>query len=266
MASRSHERAGQAAHTSSVLAFLRHIAQTMSVHNTFITRQFDWDGRPESTAVRAANRALRMIGTRLRAPRPAAPTSTVEQRINIYHFVSQLIAHDVQGDLIDVGSFVGETAALITTVLEGEGSLDRRLHVYDAFEPSPNTPEPLAVLQQNFEQHQLPLPEIHRGRLEETIPDELPNEISFVHLNCPWAGDPTKHEHLLRELMGHIYLRMTHGSICSIADYTDSDQLPGATNAQPAVKLAFDKFMADKPERISVLYAGELGHAYFRKL
>lgn len=236
------------------------------MHNTFITRHFDWDGRQESTAVRAASRALRIIGRSSRPPRPAGHASTVEQRINIYHFISQLIAHDVRGDLIDVGSFVGETAALITTVLEGEGSLDRRLHVYDAFEPQPNTPEPLAVLQQHFDQHQLPLPEVHKGSLKDTVPDELPNEISFAHIHGSWNGDPREHERMLFEVMEHIYLRMTHGAICSIADYIDRDQLPDAKNAQPAVKLAFDKFMADKPEKISVLYAGELGHAYFRKL
>jgi O-methyltransferase len=238
------------------------------VHNTFITRHFDWDGRHGSRPVRVANPALRLIGksARVRAPYSTGYMSTIEQRINLYHFISQLIAHDVRGDLIEVGTFVGETAVLISKVLEGENNLDRKLHVYDSFEPLWNTPDPLAALHAHFAEHRLPLPEVHKGWFKDTMPDELPDEISFAHIDCGWGGDPKEHEQVLLEAMAHIYPRMTHGAICSIVDYTDTQELPEAENAQPGVKPAFDKFMADKPEQISILYAGEFGHAYFRKL
>jgi O-methyltransferase len=238
------------------------------VHNTFITRHFDWDGRCGSGAVRAANRALRLIGksARVRAPYSTGYMSTIEQRINLYHFISQLVAHDVPGDLIEVGTFVGETAVLITKVLEGESGNQRKLHVYDSFESLWNTPDPLAALRENFAQHRLPMPVVHKGWFADTMPSELPDQISFAHLDCGWGGDPKEHERVLLTAMGHIYPRMTHGAICSIVDYTDNAELPEAEDAQPGVKPAFDKFMADKPEDISILYAGEFGHAYFRKL
>ncbi len=244
------------------------IDHVRAVHNTFITRYFDWDGSHGSRTVRAANRALRLLGksARVRAPYSTGYMSTIEQRINVYHFVSQVVAHRVRGDLIEVGTFVGETAVLITKVLEGEQNAGRKLHVYDAFSPLWNSPDPLGALKGHFAKQRLPLPEIHKGWFRDTMPGELPDEISFAHIDCGWGGDPKDHEQVLLDVMAHIYPRMTPGAICSIIDYTDNNELPEAVDANPGVKPAFDKFMADKPERISILYAAEMGHAYFRKL
>jgi hypothetical protein len=40
--------------------------------------------------------------------------------------------------------------------------------------------------------------------------------------------------------------------------------LPGEFRS-PGVKRATDQFFADKPEKVSLLYAGEYSNGYFRK-
>jgi len=236
------------------------------MHNTFITRYFDWPAGG-SRPVRLANALLRRLGKNawVRAPHSTGQMTNIEQRINLYHLVSQVLAYDVPGDLVEVGSFVGQTAALMATILQNEGDGSRRLHVYDSFEGLWNTDRPLDVLKQNFAKHSLPLPEIHAGWFSATMPAQLPDRISFAHIDCGWGGDPEEHARVLRDAMSHVYPRLSTGAICSIVDYCQLDEVPDVQNLNPGVKPAFDAFMADKAERISVLYACEYGHAYFRK-
>ena len=60
----------------------------------FITQQFDWNPT-ENWKVGAVNRVLeRWAEMRLTSPL-ASPMSTVEQRMNLYHFVSQVLAYGV---------------------------------------------------------------------------------------------------------------------------------------------------------------------------
>lgn len=237
------------------------------MHNSFITRDFDWS-LGGSRSVRLANRLLRRLGKQafVRAPHATGAMTSIEQRINLYHLVSQVLAYDVKGDLVEIGSFTGQTAALFAKVMRGEGAGSRRLHVYDAFEGLWGQPKPLDALRQNFAQHDLPLPEIHAGWFEKTIPAELPEAISFVHVDCGWGADPEQHGRVILDVMQHVYPRMTRGAICSIVDYSDAREVPEVEHANPGVKPAFDRFLADKPEQVSVLYACEYGHAYFRKL
>lgn len=237
------------------------------MHNTFITRDFDW-AEAGSRNVRLANRVLRLLGKRaqLRAPYSTGYMTSVEMRMNLYHLVSQVLAYGVPGDFIEVGCFTGQTAVLFAKVLAGEGDGTRKLHVYDTFEGLWSTPDPLAMLHQFFREHALPLPEIHKGLFQDTMPSGLPSAISFAHIDCGSGADPALHGRVITEVMTHVYPRMSRGAICSIVDYCDPTQLDGLEDLNPGVKPAFDRFMADKPESISVLYACEYGHAYFRKL
>ena len=227
------------------------------MHNSFITRHFDWGFEGGSQPVRLLNRLLRVLGkrARVRAPYSTGYMTSLEQRINLYHLVSQILAYRVPGDLVEIGSFVGETAVLIAKIMEAERGGGRRLHVYDSFHEIWNTRNPSAELKRNFAEHRLPLPEIHAGWFKDTIPRELPARIAFAHVDCGFGGDPAEHKRVLLEVMAHLYRRLQPGAICSIVDYCDHSEVPGTELAQPAVKPAFDEFMADKPEAISVLYA-----------
>ena len=236
------------------------------MHNTFITRGFDW-ALGGSRNIKLANRLLRALGKRavVRAPHATGAMTSLEQRMNLYHLVSQVIAYDVPGDLVEIGTFTGQTAVLFGKVLAGEGDGSRRLHVYDAFEPLWDAPKPLEALQQNFRAHDLPLPEVHAGWFKDTIPAQLPATISFAHIDCGWGSDPEEHGRVIQDVMAQVYPRMSRGAVCSIVDYCDAVEVPDVEDANPGVRPAFDRFLADKPEQVSLLYAGEYGHAYFRK-
>ena len=71
---------------------------------------------------------------------------------------------------------------------------------------------------------------------------------------------------MIEEVLTHIYPRMPRGAICSFIDYFHPTETPQAEAVNPGVKAGCDRFLAGKPEVVSVLYAAEYNHAYFRRL
>jgi O-methyltransferase len=259
------------------------------MENFFITEIFDWKIRRTSNLDRILNLTLKRAGLRYRfrtaeffervfhslVGRPLAPTqsgisTSVEQRINMYHFVSQVIAYDVEGDLVEIGCIDGQSAVLVQKLVEGCGS-SKLLHVYDSFterrlpligdealrnELASLTPED--VVRRKFSLHGLRGPVIHKGQFEETLPTQLPNKIAFAHLD----GD--LYEPILLSLQ-HTYPRLAKGAICLINDYCDPTVYPEGWNYLPGVKKACDEFLRDKPERVAYIYSGGYSHGFFRK-
>lgn len=228
------------------------------MHNPFIATLFPWN-RP-SRKVALANRVLSRLGLKARLVSPASywhDMTTQEQRINIYHLVSQVLRHDVPGALVELGCFTGETAAMIQTINQGEGQPPRALHVYDSFEVSFAVERPVrTVLEENFRMHGLPLPAIHAGRFETTLPDQLPETIAFAHLDCGFGGDPAAHAAVLRQCLEHVYPRMAPGGIILLMDYA-RPEIWDSWNGNPGVAMAADAFFADRPESVDILFAGE---------
>lgn len=188
----------------------------------------------------------------------------------MYHLVSQAIAYEVEGDLVEVGCNEGQSSVLITKVIRGLHSC-KKLHVFDSFEGLPSArPEDgstykngdLAttqeVLASNFKLHGLELPTVHKGWFDATLQDGLPDRICFAHLD----GD--LYDSILVSLK-HVYPRLSKGAICLIDDYCDPSINPDGWNHLPGVKKACDEFMADKPEEIAYIYSGAFTHAFFRK-
>lgn len=236
------------------------------MHNSFITSGFDWMVGG-STRLRLANELLGKIGSRvrLRAPTSTGYMSSIEMRGNLYHLVSQILAYDVPGEIVEFGSFAGESAVLMATVVKGE-SAGRVMHVYDTFSPAWHERDPRGRLLQRFQERDLPAPIVHQGYFEETIPAQLPERLAFVNIDCGYGGDPMKHAETMVHLLTHAYPRMARGAICALVDYVAPNVDHYATTENPGVQIGCDRFMADKPEKISVMHAGEYGHAYFRKL
>ncbi|WP_431323314.1 TylF/MycF/NovP-related O-methyltransferase [Rhizobium sp. YTU87027] len=255
--------------------------------NFFIARDFDWEIRRSSHVDRVLNLFTRRIGfntdtagfidglihrlTGLRlSPTRSGISTNVEQRINMYHLVSQVIAYGIEGDLVEVGCNEGQSSVLISKVIKSFNS-GKRLHVYDSFEglPAARSEDGNAykkgdlatsqdVLIANFVTHRLELPTIHKGWFEDTLPHGLPDSICFAHLD----GD------LYRSILvslEHVYPRLSEGAVCLIDDYCDPAVNPDGWNYLPGVKKACDEFMADKPEAICNLYCGSFTHAFFRK-
>ena len=109
----------------------------------------------------------------------------------------------------------------------------------------------------NFKRYDLPPPEIHAGWFNKTLPDQLPDRICFAHLD----GD--FYESILVSLE-HVYPQLSPGAICLIDDYSDPNVHDG-WDRLPGVKRACDEFLANRPEKVSLIYAGDFTHGFFRK-
>jgi O-methyltransferase len=58
---------------------------------------------------------------------------------------------------------------------------------------------------------------------------------------------------------------MSRGGICVLMDYHDPARTLHGWDCSPGVKLACDRFLFDRPERIRSLFGDEYSHAFFRK-
>jgi O-methyltransferase len=236
--------------------------------------------RPPGRRQRLANGLLARLGTRLRvAPQPYRwGYGNVESRMNVFHLASQTCAYGVPGDLVEIGCAIGESSVVIQSVLSAGADRSKRFHVYDSFEglPAPADADagdgiyhkgdmlaPLERFEETFVHAGLAArPVVHPGWFEDTIPSQLPDRISFAMIDCDLY---TSTVHVLP----HVYERMSPGAIAMFGVYYDPEVFPRegirATYASPGVKRATDEFFADKPERVSVLYANEYSNGYFRK-
>lgn len=234
--------------------------------NFFITRHFDWAYRP-SRKVRLLNALLRGMGYSVRFTNLTATgeMNSVEQRINIYHLLSQLLVFGVPGDIVEFGSYEGQSAALLRMTADRYDPA-RRLHVYDAFAGSA-----LLRFQGNFNQLGLALPVIHRGVLPDTVV-ELPERICFAHIDISpgptsnWLdGTQIAPGATIRRVLEGIYSRMSLHGIILLNDYW----LPEQTEVlyqNATVRATANAFFADKPEEIVCLHGGNSAHAFVCKL
>lgn len=235
--------------------------------NLFLTRYFDWSRAP-SRRLRLANSLIALTGSgaRLAAPHSTGRMSSIEQRINIYHLVSQLLVFNVPGAIVEFGALEGESAALLRMIVN-QYDPSRPVHVFDAF-----VDPPLDRLVHWFRQLDLKLPEIHKGLIADTI-DELPEQICFTYIDLgpvpqATAGPGASHAGLYETVgmvLEKVYPRVAPQGIILMQDYlppyvTDVEDL------NPQVFLAADAFFADKPVTINTLYGGPYMHAFMRKL
>jgi len=243
------------------------------VDNFFIVQLFDWKPQRVSRRVERVNAILKKLGvwTTLQLPRQTTGMTNIEQRMNLYHLLSQTLAYGVPGDVVEVGSNQGHSSVLIQKTID-QYDPTRRLHVYDSFEGLPPlspvdgtafSPGQMKTSRQklveNFRQYGLRLPEIHEGWFQDTLPTGLPEQIAFAYLD----GDLYDS---IKVSLEYVYPRLSPGAVCLIDDYADPAVYPEAWNLLPGVKQACDEFFADKREKVSFIYSAEMSHGYFRKV
>jgi O-methyltransferase len=196
--------------------------------------------------------------------------ASLEQGINIYHLLCRTIQDNVPGDIVELGCFEGTTAILIQKTLDQFNS-DKIIHLYDSFEGLPEKSAedgdiPVGKgacrtqkgkLIENYNRYQVKLPVIHEGWFSDTLPGELPEKISFAHLDGDFYSS-------IRESLEYVYPKLSKDAIVVIDDYCDPDIYPTNT-LLPGVKRATDEFLRDKTEKLIILMAGPKSHAYFRK-
>ena len=225
--------------------------------NFFITEYFDWRVRRLSLLDRFASRLLTKLAGRTEfrsadffdklytgmtgkavVPTTSGVMTNIEQRMNMYHLVSQVLAYRVEGDFVELGCNTGESSILITKLLQVYDS-DRILAVYDSFDGLPSattldgpyykagelkTSED--VLQRNFKKYNLPAPEIHKGWFNDTLPNGLPEQIAFAYLDGDFYNS-------IAISLQYVYPKLTSGAICLIDDYCDPNINPKGWNRLP---------------------------------
>ena len=257
--------------------------------NFFITEYFDWRIKRFSLLDRIVSRVLsKIIGktefrsadfvdkiyTNITGNAVITDTSgvmtNIEQRMNMYHLISQVLAYKVEGDFVELGCNTGDSSVLITKLLQAYNS-DKKLAVYDSFEGLPAA-KPIDgtfykegycrtnedALRENFNKYKLPPPEIHKGWFQDTLPTGLPEQISFAYLD----GD--FYDSILVSLQ-YVYPKLSPGAVCLIDDYSDPHINPKGWHRLPGVKKACDEYLEDKPEKMEFIYSGSYSHAFFRK-
>ncbi|PTS96734.1 hypothetical protein DBR11_18690 [Pedobacter sp. HMWF019] len=238
--------------------------------NYFITKipYTKLNTKPSSLkVVRFINKGLRFLKLRymLSPVDTTVDMNTIEQRINYYHLLNQVLVGQVEGDVIELGCFTGQCALLFQKVIE-ENQSNKTLHLYDSFEIQFSEKRDIKkVLLESFQSAHLKAPILHAGLFSETVPAKLPKKLCFVHIDCGHGGNVEEHKNILLDLFKEIYPRMSAGAICVLMDYNDPQINGTGHNANPGVKLACDEFLADKPEEIILLYGNQYYHAYFRK-
>jgi O-methyltransferase len=198
------------------------------------------------------------------------PTMNAIRLLNHYHFLLQVLEYEVEGDVVELGTYSGNSSRLIAAVMEFCES-EKDFYLFDSFEGLPEFSKkdegtwemfhpgmfsyPKERLLENlsfFETKGRKIP--IEGWFEDTVPEKLPEKICYAHLD----GD--LYESIKTSLEG-VYPRLSKGAICVVDDYSLKG-FPGCT-------LATDEFLADKPEEIRDMqvmdtFKGAV-HAYFRK-
>jgi O-methyltransferase len=228
----------------------------------------EWSSDLSPTA-RLANKLLRRLRLSLRVERIVdgrVDMTTLEQRLALVHLLADALHSGIPGDIIECGCFEGKTAALLTRVAHAIDAM-RVVHVYDSFQAGFFLGGNVDIeqrLRANFASAGALLPWIHRGFFEQTIPAELPERICFAHLDAGTGGDPAIHRGAALHCLRHLYPRLAPGGVCVLMDCNDGTFRP-PEDGTLAVRQAAQEFLADKPERLLPLYAGQATLAYFRR-
>jgi O-methyltransferase len=246
------------------------------MHNDLITNLFeDWAPKKPSVIAQLLNKLAAIFGIQSRIG-PSHPItgymSCVEQRMNMFHLASQVVEYDIPGDFVELGCHAGQSAVLLQKVIDSR-NVSRTLYVYDSFEGLPDPTEQdvdikcfkgnfkIAKQQmiQNFDKTKTRLPVINEGWFKDTLPDALPEQIAFAHLDGDLYAS-------IKISLEYVYPKLSKGGVCLIHDYCDLKVFPNVYDEFPGVKKAVDEYLADKPEKISCLYCGpNFSHAYFIK-
>ncbi|MER7698363.1 TylF/MycF/NovP-related O-methyltransferase [Streptomyces sp. NPDC096095] len=204
----------------------------------------------------------------IRAVKPYTMTSP--ERLNAFILATRHIArHDIPGDIVECGVWRGGSMQACARTLLAAGESERALYLFDTYEGmTPPTAEDLrrdgrpaqelldaqgkdrpiwAVasledVKAGFEDVPYPKERVHyvRGRVEDTVPAQAPEQISILRLDTDWYAS-TKHE------LEHLYSRLVSGGVLLIDDY----------GYWQGSRQAVDEFLDKTGERLLLLRMDE---------
>jgi hypothetical protein len=195
---------------------------------------------------------------------------TPEALAQLSRAVEYLILNRIKGDLVECGVYKGASVICMIRTLQSLSVSDRKIWLYDTYEGMPEPEEidqfyatnevhdgglktwallkredgskgsdwvysPLEEVQHNVSLTQYPPDHLKyvKGLVEDTIPNEIPNEISLLRLDTDFYKS-TKHE------LEHLYPRVTSGGVIIIDDY----------GAYQGSQKAVDEFIKEKGLRV----------------
>lgn len=155
--------------------------------------------------------------------------------------VEYIVEHDIPGDIVECGVWKGGSSMAAALRLKQLGDTSRQLYLYDTFEGMPAPGEwdrdhkgrpgkewerehatddanwlevPLEQVRANLSTTSYPPDKIHliKGRVEDTIPDQVPDQIAILRLDTDFY-ESTRHE------LQHLYPRLSPGGVLIIDDY-----------------------------------------------
>jgi hypothetical protein len=176
----------------------------------------------------------------IRAVRPRTMTAP-EKLFALIVATRYVTDHAIPGAVVECGVWRGGSMQAVARTLLARGVLDRDLHLFDTFEgmppptardrrpdgklasellaSRPRTQKVWAVagledVRAGMAETGYPAERVHlhRGRVEDTLPSQAPDEIALLRLDTDWHQS-TKHE------LEHLYHRVPSGGIVIFDDY-----------------------------------------------
>ncbi|QDT15546.1 TylF/MycF/NovP-related O-methyltransferase [Alienimonas californiensis] len=184
--------------------------------------------------------------------------------------------HNLPGDFVECGVWRGGSVMAMLHVLKRRGELGRDVHLFDTFEgmsaptdldrdPDGHTAAELLEeekadkaasanwaycsqedVERNVASVGYPAERLHfvRGKVEDTLPDAVPETISLLRLDTDWY-ESTKHE------LEHLFPRLVPGGVLILDDYGHWE----------GARRAVDEYLRDRGVRMflqRVDYTGRL--------
>lgn len=177
--------------------------------------------------------------------RPFTMTS-VQRLYALYNAVNYVVGQKVPGSFVECGVWKGGSSMMAALTLVQRGDTERALYLYDTFEGMSAPTEkdrkyvgmdaddvqkkwhasqseagsnewsfsPIEEVRANMNATGYPSPKVHlvKGKVEETIPGTLPDEISVLRLDTDWF-ESTKHE------MEWLFPRLSRFGVLILDDY-----------------------------------------------
>lgn len=170
--------------------------------------------------------------------------TSIEPLYNLYHAVRYVQNAGIPGDLVECGVWKGGSAMMMALAMQGDAVLNNKIWLYDTFEgmtepgkedvdfrgdtagdllkkqPRENTLKniwclsSLEEVKENMRSTGFPEERcvFVKGKVEETIPASMPEQISILRLDTDWYAS-TLHE------LEHLYPRLSKGGVLILDDY-----------------------------------------------
>jgi O-methyltransferase len=173
----------------------------------------------------------------------AATMTSAERMYGLWQAVLYVESLAVAGDIVECGVWRGGSSMLAALTLLSAGQRDRGLYLYDTFSGMPDPGErdvafdgydapanwpqvkddkasdvlayaDLETVRRNLASTGYPAARVAfvQGKVEDTIPGMVPQEISLLRLDTDWYQS-TKHE------LEHLYPRLQRGGVLIVDDY-----------------------------------------------